>query len=76
MKKFLFIVSAFTLLATPFYISAQCVTNVDFNTWQVGGQPGNGSWVVQGGGTSVHQTVNGNPAFFISPFNMMNVHVS
>ena len=54
----------------------QCVTTVDFNTWQQGGQPGNGNWVVQGGGSQVHQTVNGNPTFFLSPFALMNVHVS
>lgn len=76
MKKFLRIVNAIILYALPAYINAQCVTNVNFNTWQVGGQPGNGNWVVQGGGSTVHQTVNGNPAFFISPFDMMNVHVS
>ncbi len=55
---------------------AQCVSNLNFNNWQVGGQPSNGNWVLQGGGTSVLQTVNGAPTMFYSPFDLMNVHIS
>lgn len=55
---------------------SQCTTNVNFNTWTVAGQPANGNWSVLGGGSSVFQSVNGAPAFFISPFDLMNVHVS
>ncbi len=73
MNKFLLgiVLSAYVLLT-----DAQCVVNVDFNTWIKGGQPGNGNWVVQNGGSQVHQTINGDPTFFVSPFNLMNVHVS
>ncbi len=55
---------------------AQCVTNVDFNTWNQAGWVANGNWVVQGGGSSVHQTINGNPTFFLSPFELINVSIS
>ncbi len=73
MKKILlFAVASYITIAA----NAQCATNIDFNSWQIGGQPSNGNWNVQGGGSQVYQSVNGDPAFFISPFNMMNVHVS
>lgn len=55
---------------------SQCFTNVDFNTWQQAGNPSNGNWVVQGGGNQVRQTVNGNPSFFITPYDLMNVHIT
>lgn len=55
---------------------SQCFTNVDFNTWQQAGNPANGNWVVQGGGNQVRQTVNGNPSFFITPYDLMNVHIT
>jgi gliding motility-associated-like protein len=55
---------------------AQCVSNVDFNTWNQAGWIPNGNWAVQGGGSSVHQTINGNPTFFISPFELINVSIS
>ncbi len=74
MKKTLLVV-----LLTVFYCASlypQCATNVDFNTWTPGGQPGNGNWVVQGGGSQVHQTVNGNPSFFLTPYDLMNVHLT
>ncbi len=62
------------LLACMLY--SQCVTNVDFNTWQEGGWAANGNWVVTGGGSQVHQTVNGNPSFFYSPYSLMNARIS
>jgi gliding motility-associated-like protein len=55
---------------------SQCVTNVDFSTWQEGGWAANGNWVVTGGGSQVHQTVNGNPSFFYSPYTLMNARIS
>ncbi len=73
MRKFLLFVSLGFVALT---VKAQCVTNVNFNTWSQAGQPGNGNWSVQGGGTQIYQSVNGAPTFFISPFEMMNVHVS
>lgn len=54
----------------------QCLTNVDFNTWSQAGYPANGNWVVQAGGNQVRQTVNGNPTFFVSPFDLMNVSIT
>ncbi len=55
---------------------AQCVTNVNFNTWVQGGHPGNGNWSVQGGGSTVYQSVNGSPTFYLSPNDLINVHVT
>lgn len=65
MKKFLLYLVV-SLIFT-FSITAQCITNVDFNTWSKTG-PANGNWVVQGGGSSVLQTINGDNTYFISPF--------
>jgi hypothetical protein len=53
-------------------------TPVDMSTWTgesyvaVSGF-GAGSWNVSAGGASVTQTVNGQPTFFISPFNAFNL---
>lgn len=55
---------------------SQCVTNVNFNTWSEAGHDANGNWVVQGGGTSVRQTINGSPSFFLSPFELINVSIT
>lgn len=74
MKQFLLLL-LFVLLG--FGVQAQCVTNVDFNTWQASGNPNYGNWVVQGGGSQVRQTVNATgPGFFISPFPLMNVKIT
>lgn len=74
MKQFLLLL-LFVLLG--FGMHAQCVTNVDFNTWQASGNPSYGNWVVQGGGSQVRQTVNATgPGFFISPFPLMNVKIT
>jgi gliding motility-associated-like protein len=72
-KNLLFTLSLLVLVTGSF---AQCVTNVNFNTWSQGGHPGNGNWSVQSGGSQVYQSVNGNPTFFLSPNNMINVHIS
>lgn len=72
-KTLLVVLLTLTYWQTAF---TQCATNVDFNTWVQGGQPGNGNWVVQGGGSQVHQTVNGNPSFFLTPYDLMNVHLT
>lgn len=73
MHKFLLTIC---LSAIVFTASSQCNNAIDLNTWIKGGQPGNGNWVVTNGGSQVHQTINGDPTFFYSPFNMMNVHIS
>jgi gliding motility-associated-like protein len=73
MKKLL-LFSIFILLLSQVY--SQCVTNVNFNNWSIAGQPANGNWIVQGGGTSVRQTINGDNTYFISPYDLMNVKVT
>lgn len=45
---------------------------VDLSTWSEKGNSGNGVWTVEGGGTSVLQTINGDPTFFVSPTNLIN----
>ncbi len=52
---------------------SQCQTNIDFNTWSQEGHGVNGNWLVQGGGTSVFQTINGDPTFYVSPDTFINV---
>ena len=55
---------------------SQCVSNVDFNTWIHEGPPLNGNWVVGGGGSSVNQTINGEPTFYLSPDTFINVVIN
>ena len=68
------------LFITPILFSlsaySQCISNVNFSNWVQGGNPANGNWSVQNGGAQVFQSVNGNPSFFLSPYDLMNVHVS
>ncbi|MBL8702396.1 MAG: VPLPA-CTERM sorting domain-containing protein [Alphaproteobacteria bacterium] len=45
---------------------------VDLTTWAEKGNSGNGTWTVEGGGTSVLQTINGDPTFFVSPTSLIN----
>jgi len=52
-----------------------CLTDVDFNTWQQAGQPGNGNWIVENAGARIHQTINGNPTFFVTPVDYINVRM-
>ena len=75
MKKiFCFIFILFTFLVNGLF--SQCVTNVNFSTWQQAGNPGSGNWSVQGGGSQIYQSINGSPTFFVSPFNLMNVRIT
>lgn len=55
---------------------AQCQTDIDFNTWIQEGYAANGDWNVQGGGTSVFQTINGDPTFYVSPDTFLNVRIN
>ncbi|MEM7367083.1 MAG: PKD domain-containing protein [Bacteroidota bacterium] len=57
-------------------IFGQCQTNINFNTWGQEGYAANGNWTVQGGGTSVFQTINGDPTFYVSPDTFINVQIS
>ena len=52
-----------------------CLTDVDFYTWVQAGIPANGNWVVQNGGAQIRQTVNGNPTFFVTPVDYINVRM-
>jgi gliding motility-associated-like protein len=52
-----------------------CLTDVDFNTWQQAGAPANGNWVILAGGAQLRQTVNGNPTFFLTPVDYINVRL-
>lgn len=56
--------------------NAQCVTNVNFNTWMQAGNPSNGSWNIQNGGSQIYQTANGGDTYFVSPYDLMNVDVT
>jgi hypothetical protein len=46
---------------------------IDLNTWSERGPTGNGNWVVAADGSTVTQTVNGNPTFFVSPETQFDV---
>src|SRR5688500_8410843 len=70
------ILCSLLLSALVLAADAQCTSNLNFNNWLQGGPPGNGNWVLQNGGTQVHQTINGGPTFFFSPFDLMNTHIT
>lgn len=40
---------------------------VDLRSWQQRGPAGNGNWTVAADGSSVFQSINGDPTFFVSP---------
>lgn len=52
-----------------------CLTDVDFYTWQQAGIPINGNWIVQNGGAQVRQVINGEPTFFVTPSDYINVRM-
>jgi len=54
----------------------QCAAVVDLNTWTPSAQASAGNWVVNAAGTSVTQTINGAPAFFVSPQEFINVRIT
>jgi hypothetical protein len=58
------------LLASSIAISAEMP--IDLNTWTERGNAGNGVWTVAGDGSSVYQSINGDPTFFVSPGNYVN----
>lgn len=64
------------LISINIGISAQCVTNVDLNTWSKKGPTAAGTWAVSGGGTSVFQSINGAPTFFVNPQDLINVEIT
>jgi gliding motility-associated-like protein len=72
LRGYIFLV--FTLL--NYSVFAQCVVNVNFNTWSQAGNPANGNWSVQGGGTQIFQIINGNETYYISPTDFINVEIT
>jgi Thrombospondin C-terminal region/PEP-CTERM motif len=61
-----------TALALSAWAAQAAEVPIDLSTWGQRGTPGNGNWVVAPGGTSVLQTVNGNPTFFVSGSDQIN----
>ncbi|HLP19392.1 MAG TPA: PKD domain-containing protein, partial [Chitinophagales bacterium] len=71
-KNLLVVILSWLSLVT----AAQCLSNVNFNSWSPAGYPNNGSWSVQNGGSQIYQGTNGAQSFFVSPFDLMNVHLT
>jgi len=53
------------LLSSPDAI-AQCFIDLGLNSWSVEGNASNGNWVPAPDGSSVVQTINSNPSFYVS----------
>ncbi|MDY7016372.1 MAG: hypothetical protein SVX43_22800, partial [Cyanobacteriota bacterium] len=51
-------------------------TPIDLRTWTQEGLLANGRWVVSPDGSSVLQTINGRPTFFVSPDNFINATIN
>ena len=45
---------------------------INLNTWTQEGNAGNGNWTVSGDGTSVFQSINGSPTYFVSTDSFIN----
>jgi hypothetical protein len=56
---------AASLVAIPWLASAQSVVPVDLRSWAELGPPANGNWTVNADGSSVTQSINGDPTFFV-----------
>lgn len=50
--------------------------SIDLRTWRKEGAPANSNWVVSLYGTFVRQTINGFPAFFVSPETFINTTIN
>jgi len=64
-----------TLAASALLCAQAYAAPIDLNTWSQEGPAGNGNWVVDGSGTSVLQTINGNPTLFISANSLINDNI-
>ncbi|XQW86262.1 PEP-CTERM sorting domain-containing protein [Thalassotalea piscium] len=68
----------FPKLAAGLLLSVSCLANVanagliDLNTWSQKGSGSNGNWIVAADGSSVLQTINGEPTFFVSNDSFIN----
>lgn len=65
----------FFALVLPWQVQSQCSQIVDLNTWSRAATTTSGNWVVNAAGTSVEQTINGQPSFFVSPQEFINVRM-
>ncbi len=54
---------------------AQCSTTVDFNNWVQAGDPDNGDWQILNGGSELYQTINGQPTFYVTQYDLLNVEI-
>ena len=45
---------------------------IDLNSWSQQGVAGNGNWAVSADGSSVFQSINGNPTYFVSDDEYLN----
>ena len=75
MNKYVFLTFLFVIFKTSITY-AQCVSNVNLNTWSKKGPTSAGNWAVSGGGTSVYQSINGSPTFFVNPQDLINVEIT
>lgn len=62
---------AFAALAAASAVNAAPVP-IDLTTWSQRGPAGNGTWTVAPGGSSVLQSINGDPTFFVGSTNQIN----
>ena len=60
----------------PGNLHSQCSSLIDLNTWTQQGPAANGNWNVNAAGTSLTQTINGFPTFFVSPQSFINVRMT
>ena len=68
------ILTSIALLATTTVINAAPIP-VNLSTWAERGPAANGNWVVAADGSSVLQTINGNPTFFVGPGSQINTTI-
>lgn len=63
----------YPILTALIFSTGQLIAGpIDLSTWQKEGPASNGNWVVSGDASSVVQTINGNPTFFVSPDYFLN----
>ena len=73
MNRIQTLATSFLLLAATTAIAAPIP--IDLNTWQRRGPASNGNWVVAADGSSVLQTINGDPTFFVGPDNQIDTTI-
>ena len=59
-------------LLLPMTAALAAPVPMDLTTWEQRGPSSNGNWNVAPDGSSVLQTINGDPTFFVSPDNLIN----